>query len=82
MALIDEVGVLVAISMFCTTVFINGSLNRTTQKLIGFAFGAVVEAVLILNFVFTYIYFKQRNPPKLELEQIISLAPVKRMMPR
>lgn len=68
MALIDEVGVLINIALFSNTTFINGSISRITQEMMGYATGVIVEIVLVLNFIFTLIYYKKHNPPKLELE--------------
>lgn len=67
MALIDEVGVLICIALFANTVFVNSGLNRNTHRIIGYAYGGVVMIVLVLNYVFTFIYFKKRSPPELEL---------------
>jgi len=63
LALIDEVGVLVVIALYSNTTFINGSITLLTQEIVGYATGVIVEIVLILNLIFTSVYYKKRNPP-------------------
>ena len=63
MALIDEVGVLVVIALYSNTTFINGSISLLTQEIMGYATGVIVEIVLILNLIFTSVFYKKRNPP-------------------
>lgn len=63
MALIDEVGVLICIALFANTIFINSGMSRNVLRIIGYAYGGVVSIVIVLNYLFTFTYFKKRSPP-------------------
>eukprot|EP00347_Sterkiella_histriomuscorum_P024339 403331469 len=69
MALTDEVGTLICIALFANTIFINSGMTRNVHRIIGYAYGGVVSIVIVLNYLFTFTYFKKRSPPQLELTQ-------------
>lgn len=73
MALTDEAGVLICVALFSNTIFINPGLNRFVLTAIGYSYGVVVSLVIVLNYIFTLVYFRARNPPVLELHQDYSM---------
>ena len=75
MALIDEVGVLICIALFANTIFINSGMTRSIHSIIGYAYGGIMEIVMILNYLFTFMYFKKMNPPEIEMTQDYSMPP-------
>jgi len=75
MALVDEVGVLICIALFANTIFINSGMTRSIHSIIGYAYGGIMMIVLVLNYVFTFMYFKHRNPPEIEMTQDYSMPP-------
>ena len=67
LALLDEVSVLICISLFVNTTYLNKkSFSISSLKAFGYIFVVIIELVLIMNLVFAFLYYRKRNPPERE----------------
>lgn len=66
LALIDEVAVMLNTGLCANFIYYNSTMTRTIMTVISFAWGAVVEIVIILNIVILYVYYFKKRPIEFE----------------
>ena len=66
LALIDEVAVMLNTGLCANFIYYNSTMTRTIMTVISFAWGAVVEIVLLLNIILLYVYYFKRKPAEFE----------------
>lgn len=74
-ALIAEVGVLLDLGLSANFIYYNPQImNKTSMSFLSYAWGGVIEVVLILNIILCFTYYAKRKPPVYEYELKIDAA--------